>query len=294
MSMTDGRLGPEEIEHRFGFHKATIEGDNATLPKHTEVRILFRQLAEALDQITPGGRAKSVMFTELENASMWAHKAIAETAPVVRESDGYRREPYDEKTEAIKAVTDGLPARGYHLSDCAVHHEPGKPNGPCDCGLRDAVYSEIYPSDGSLAEQPHEVEGCEWGHTFRPCPHDDMKREAEEALDAAMEAAMRKPLDQCKHGAYKNLRVKAKPEHEVCWCCHSSRVDNEHACPVEPLRQFEMLNHPEPDERTGIQLYSVYEHVKTWPNGTVEPKLVKDNLTQGQAKHFIEMNGEHA
>ena len=78
-------LGSQEIEHRFGFHKATIEGENATLPKHRDVRLKFREFAEFLDKVAPEGRAKSIMFTELENASMWAHKAIAETAPVVNE-----------------------------------------------------------------------------------------------------------------------------------------------------------------------------------------------------------------
>ena len=78
-------LGPEEIENRFGFHKATIEGQNATLPVHRDVRILFREFAEKLDELLVPGRAKSVAFTELENASMWSHKAIAENAPVVRE-----------------------------------------------------------------------------------------------------------------------------------------------------------------------------------------------------------------
>ena len=78
-------LGPEEIEHRFGFHKATVEGDNATLPQHVKTRLLFRRFAEELDEILPPGRAKSVSFTELEAASMWAHKAIAEQAPTVSE-----------------------------------------------------------------------------------------------------------------------------------------------------------------------------------------------------------------
>lgn len=78
-------IGTEEIEHRFGFHKATIEGPRATLPKHRDTRLKFRELAEWLDETLPEGRAKSVMFTELENASMWAHKSIAETAPVIRE-----------------------------------------------------------------------------------------------------------------------------------------------------------------------------------------------------------------
>lgn len=78
-------LGKDEIEHRFGFHKATIEGENATLPLHRDTRLQFREFAEWLDVVLPEGRAKSVMFTELENASMWAHKAIAEKAPVVQE-----------------------------------------------------------------------------------------------------------------------------------------------------------------------------------------------------------------
>lgn len=80
-----GMLGAEEIEHRFGFHKATIEGENATLPMHRDTRLAFREFAEFLDDVLPAGRAKSVAFTELENASMWAHKAIAETAPVIQE-----------------------------------------------------------------------------------------------------------------------------------------------------------------------------------------------------------------
>lgn len=78
-------LGVAEIEHRFGFHKATIEGSDATLPKHRDTRIEFRRFAEFLDKVLPDGRAKSVAFTELENASMWSHKAIAETAPLIDE-----------------------------------------------------------------------------------------------------------------------------------------------------------------------------------------------------------------
>jgi hypothetical protein len=78
-------LGKEEIEHRFGFHKATIEGANATLPMHRDVRIAFREFAEKLDELLPEGRAKSVAFTHLEDASMWTHKSIAELSPLVEE-----------------------------------------------------------------------------------------------------------------------------------------------------------------------------------------------------------------
>lgn len=83
--MSEALIGPGEIEHRFGFHKATVEGENATLPRHRDTRLLFREFAERLDAILPPGRAKSVAFTELENASMWAHKSIAELAPALAE-----------------------------------------------------------------------------------------------------------------------------------------------------------------------------------------------------------------
>ena len=69
-----------EIEARFGFHEATIEGPNATAPIHSDLRRRFLAFAEALDDILPDGRTKSLAFTELETASMWAHKAIAQNA----------------------------------------------------------------------------------------------------------------------------------------------------------------------------------------------------------------------
>jgi len=52
-------LGKEEIENRFGFHKGIIEGPNATLPKHAELRRKFVEFAEYLDRALPdGGRPK--------------------------------------------------------------------------------------------------------------------------------------------------------------------------------------------------------------------------------------------
>lgn len=80
------RLGPEEIEHRFGFHKATVEGDNATLPRHRETRLKYREFAEWLDENLPQSREKSLVFTALQEASMWTHCAIAMDAPVIDES----------------------------------------------------------------------------------------------------------------------------------------------------------------------------------------------------------------
>lgn len=78
-------LGDENIENMFGFHKGTIEGPNATAPQHAELRRRFIAFATMLDDTLPDGRAKSLAFTELEAASMWAHKSIAEQAPLVKE-----------------------------------------------------------------------------------------------------------------------------------------------------------------------------------------------------------------
>jgi hypothetical protein len=75
-------VGEEEIRNRFGFHKGTVEGPNATAPRHSYLRVHFMEFADMLDRVLPPGRAKSVAFTELETASMWAHKSIAEQAPV--------------------------------------------------------------------------------------------------------------------------------------------------------------------------------------------------------------------
>lgn len=75
-------LTQPEIEARFGFHKATIEGKEATLSKHAELRAKFKEFVAYLDGIVPDGRYCSLALTELENASMWAHKGIAESAPL--------------------------------------------------------------------------------------------------------------------------------------------------------------------------------------------------------------------
>jgi hypothetical protein len=83
--MSNVSIGTQEIRNRLGFHKATIEGENATLPAHREVRLRLIEVGIWLDELLPPGRAKDVAFTELETANMWAHKAIAETAPVVNE-----------------------------------------------------------------------------------------------------------------------------------------------------------------------------------------------------------------
>lgn len=78
-------IGKDEIENRFGFHKATIEGNNATLPNHALLRRLYKEFAGRLDEVLPDGRTKELAFEDLELASMWSHKAIAKDAPLIGE-----------------------------------------------------------------------------------------------------------------------------------------------------------------------------------------------------------------
>lgn len=78
-------IGKDEIENRFGFHKGTIEGPNATAPKHAELRKKFREFAEMLDETLEDSREKSLAFTALQEASMWSHFSIASSAPLVED-----------------------------------------------------------------------------------------------------------------------------------------------------------------------------------------------------------------
>ena len=81
------QLSDEEIARRFGFHKATIEGPQATQPRHILLRRAFIQFIGDLNKVLPAGRYTSLAITAFEEASMWSHKAIAEYAPLI-EDDG--------------------------------------------------------------------------------------------------------------------------------------------------------------------------------------------------------------
>jgi hypothetical protein len=78
-------LSEHDIESRWGFHKATVEGKDATTPKHTDLRIAFKDFVSYLNTILPEGRYKDLAMDDLERVSMWTHKSIAETAPLAQE-----------------------------------------------------------------------------------------------------------------------------------------------------------------------------------------------------------------
>lgn len=66
-------VGPNEINRRLGFHPATID----TVPLFESNRSDFINLASDLDKRLPDGREKSLAFTALQEALMWANAAVA-------------------------------------------------------------------------------------------------------------------------------------------------------------------------------------------------------------------------
>lgn len=82
----------DEIENRFGHHKATLEGENATLPKHTALRAHYTSFASLLDSLLPDGREKELAMTSLETASMWSHKSVATQAPLAVDEESPEEE----------------------------------------------------------------------------------------------------------------------------------------------------------------------------------------------------------
>lgn len=81
MRQSQRMYSDEELLNRFGYHKGT----DVTIPIHAMIRQHYLAIASWLDMVLPPGRAKAMAFTQLEDSSMWANKAVAELAPVVKE-----------------------------------------------------------------------------------------------------------------------------------------------------------------------------------------------------------------
>lgn len=66
------------IDEDFGFHPGTAE----TIPRHDEVRRLYKELAHKVIDLTPVCRDQSLALTELEHSARSANAAIAKAAPL--------------------------------------------------------------------------------------------------------------------------------------------------------------------------------------------------------------------
>lgn len=91
------------LDDRFTHKKPFTEEE---VKKHDELSKMFVEFAAYLNIELNEGRAKSLMLTELENASSWAHKALGETianpeevAPKPKKNVGPKPGPINRKKE---------------------------------------------------------------------------------------------------------------------------------------------------------------------------------------------------
>lgn len=65
------------MKKTFAYHKPSTEGT----AKIEMLRSAFSELQDLIDGMTPNSREKSVAFTQLETAAMWAIKAVVLNDP---------------------------------------------------------------------------------------------------------------------------------------------------------------------------------------------------------------------
>lgn len=78
-------IDSNEVKNRFGFHKATIEGENATAPQHANMRKQYVDFALWLNAVLPDVPERDHAFKALQEASMWSHVAVSKQAPLIDE-----------------------------------------------------------------------------------------------------------------------------------------------------------------------------------------------------------------
>ena len=61
------------VSDKFMFYEASVDG--AELKK--DITELFIEFAEAMDELTPNSREKSIMMTKLEEAAYFAKASVA-------------------------------------------------------------------------------------------------------------------------------------------------------------------------------------------------------------------------
>lgn len=81
-------LSEEELDERFGFRNLPPE----QIDDISKVRAKFRDLAWYIDTYIPMSRSKMVALTELEGASHWAIKALAQKTIIEMEDTDARPE----------------------------------------------------------------------------------------------------------------------------------------------------------------------------------------------------------
>ncbi len=64
----------DDLRHRFQYHPPLTDEVKHT---HELVRAVHLRAADAMDEVLPEGREKSLCITKLEEAMFWANAAVA-------------------------------------------------------------------------------------------------------------------------------------------------------------------------------------------------------------------------
>ncbi len=62
-----------DLDNRFDYHRP----DEAKAKRHEEARAACKAAAEAINELCPDGREKSLAVTAIEEAMFWANAGIA-------------------------------------------------------------------------------------------------------------------------------------------------------------------------------------------------------------------------
>lgn len=66
-------MAAKDIEKNFTYHKP----DEDRTVRYTHIRGMAKDMAYVIDNVCPESREKSLAFTKLEEAVMWANASIA-------------------------------------------------------------------------------------------------------------------------------------------------------------------------------------------------------------------------
>lgn len=72
-------VGVSEVDNRVSYHKPSEDGAK----RHAYLSAAFAALMNDIDEIVPGGREKSLVFTKLEEALLWSRSAITRSNKTV-------------------------------------------------------------------------------------------------------------------------------------------------------------------------------------------------------------------
>lgn len=128
-------------QDRFASRLATgLEERANQIYRHSEVRQLFRDLERSLDELLPDGRHKSLVITKLEEAAMWANKAVASPYDVVPEQVEGGQSVGVERLDPRAQGTVGT--QGLDALTAGLKNEEGE------------VWVESNPSLGTVSDRP--------------------------------------------------------------------------------------------------------------------------------------------